>query len=40
VSATALPAPAGTRPPRTRLITRTLTTEGPTVSATAITAFE
>jgi hypothetical protein len=40
VSATALPEPAGTRPPRTRRITLRLATAGPTFSATAITARE
>ncbi len=40
VSATALPAPEGTWPPRTRRITRRLTTDGPTASATATTARE
>ena len=40
VSTTALPAPAGTWPPRLRRITRRLATEGVSRSATAITARE
>ena len=40
VSATALPAPAGTWPPRPRRMTRRLATDGISRSATATTAFE
>jgi hypothetical protein len=40
VSTTALPAPAGSCPPRVRRMTRRLATDGASRSATAITARE
>ena len=40
VSTTALPAPAGSCPPRVRRVTRRLATDGASLSATAMTARE